>query len=170
MNVERIERVIINVKNLEEAVKFFTDILGLEWEPSQSKDSAITTPAGHRVRSYITEHADPVHENARPLIARSTIGFQLMQRIPPEENEGFRSLCLKVSNIEEAKARMKKKGIRLLKEQIVGGMREVMYHPDDCYGVRLTLEEYDAPTHREATMQELKVKEEDIKDWDVLVT
>ena len=44
-----------------------------------------------------------------------------------------------------------------------------MYHPDDCYGVRLTLEEYDAPTHREATMQELKVKEEDIKDWDVLL-
>ena len=146
MKVERIERVVLDVKNLQAAVEFFTDLLGLEWEPRVAPESL-------KITNTLTEHANPALENATPLFALSTIGLELMERIPPVEKEGFRALILRVSNLEEAKARMKARGVRLLKEMQVGSLKRAIYHPDDCYGVRLTLDEYGASSHLEAIGQ-----------------
>ena len=144
MKVERMETIVVNVKNPDEAIRFFSDLLGITF---------VKRVEGASKREVvITEHADCAFEEINIKNALDRTGFlELIESDPPVETEGIRSIHFKVPDIEEAKAEMKRKGIRLIKDiefkdVKLGGLREAIFHPDDVYGIRLCLVEYEAAT------------------------
>jgi len=142
MKVEKLDRVAIEVKDLDMAKRLFSDLLGINFEMS---------PLDTLERVEHDERDSRVTQFKK--IALSPIGLELIETSPPCEREGLRSFHLKVSNLEEAKAEMKGKGIRLLSEFRHGGLKEAIFSPDDLHGVRLVLVEYDAPDVISAILQ-----------------
>ncbi|MBS7250145.1 MAG: hypothetical protein KIH08_06090 [Candidatus Freyarchaeota archaeon] len=45
MKVERIDRVVIAVKNLDESMRFFSDLLGITFDPAGSSDEQLVRAA-----------------------------------------------------------------------------------------------------------------------------
>ncbi len=143
MKIEKIDRVVVDVKNLDEAVALFSNLFGITFNIIPSSKSKST--------QRLTDHADRSSEEAKHSIAISPIGLELIQTIPALEREGLRSFCFKVPNLEQAIAEMKEKGIRLLKEIWVGDLKEAIFSPEDLHGVRLALSEYETNTAVNAT-------------------
>jgi hypothetical protein len=136
MKVERIDQIDIDVKNLDEAEKLFSELFETTFERIKV--------VGKSTR-VLTEHADKAFEEAQLKVAMSPIGLSLIETVPPLEKEGLRALDLKVSDLEQAKAEMKGKGIRKLADVTMGDFKQAIYPPEDCHGVRLCLREYKAP-------------------------
>ena len=147
MKIERLELANVDVKNLDEAVKRFSDILGLTF---------VNAPIVKGEEKTITEHADRAFEKTKlKKVAMDRRGFlALIESDPPVEKEGLRNIHFKVPNLEEAKAEMKRKGVRLLTEFKAGRLKNAIFHPDDVHGIRLCLHEYEAPTPVDAMLQE----------------
>ena len=131
MKVEKLELVTVNVKNLDEAVKLFSDILGT---------------------TFVNLERD-VEKTKQKIAVERTGLMELIESSPPMEKEGVRSPVFKVPNVEQAKAEMKQKGIRLIKEIERSGFKEAIFSPDDLHGIRLSLIEYEAPTLLDAVQQ-----------------
>ncbi|MFC1993618.1 VOC family protein, partial [Chloroflexota bacterium] len=101
----------------------------------------------------IPEHADHTLEETKRRAAIDRTGFmELIESDPPEEKEGLRALLFKVSDLEQAKAEMKKKGIRLAAEIKWGATKEAIYDARDLHGIRLGLVEYETPTFVDAML------------------
>lgn len=141
MKVERIERVTLAVKNLDEAERFFSDLLGIKFHRTTEK-----VQRGEIARKRrLTEHTSPSRRELQRRPAYSREGLELIEGTPPFEKEGMVSCCIKVSNLEEAKAEMKEKGIRLLEEIELGNLKEAIFSADDLHGIGLVLTEFEAP-------------------------
>ena len=137
MKVEKLEVVAVDVKNLDQAIKMFSDIL---------ETTFVKIPERKRKKT-ITEVADRAFEEIKYNVAIDRTGFlELIESIPPIENEGVRNIHFKVPNIEQAKEELKRKGIRLLADIVSPGFKEAIFNPDDVHGIRLCLIEYEAPT------------------------
>lgn len=148
MKVERMEVVGVNVKNLDQAMKVFSEILEVEFVDFRFGQDV-------KVQSAPTDAADVKTLSFKGTrIAIDPKGYmELIETTPATENEGFRNIHFKVPDIEEAKAELKRKGIRVIADTKVGGLKEVIFNPDDLHGIRLCLTEYDAPSMIEALMQ-----------------
>ena len=134
MEIDRLEHVGLDVKNLDEAIKLFSRLLGTTF---------IKLPPG-RVQKTITEHANREFENIKLRMAMDRTGFlEITESTPPVAKEGLRNIHLKVKNLELAKAEMKQEGIRLIAEMKNSHFKEAIYNPDDLCGVRMCLVEYD---------------------------
>ena len=141
MKVERVEQPAINVHNLEDAIKLYSDILETEFEIFE--DSVI--------EKITTDDAKPSEGGTKIRIALDRTGFfELVENDPPVAQEGLRNIHVKVPDIEEAIAELKSKGIRLLARIKIGSFKEAICNPDDLHGVRLCLVEYDTPSLVEA--------------------
>ena len=141
MKVEKIECVLIGVKNLEEADSFFSNLLGTKFSKSLKFEETDTI-----------SRMDPLGiELASPLKAGGPLS-----KLLDSKGEGLIALGLKVSNLNEAVAEMKAKGIRQIGELERGNLRTVLFHPKDTYGVMIELIEYEA-THPEIPL---------INDWE----
>ena len=149
MKIEKIDRVVIHVKNLTDAERFFSNLFGTTFDEYADK---IAKGEIKRER-ILTEDADSSFEERELKVAHSPIGLELIETIPPMEKEGIRSIVLKVPNLDEGIAEMKKKGIRLLLEVRLGGLREAIFNPDDLHGVRICLAQYEAPRVISAILQ-----------------
>ena len=123
MRIEAIDRVVFGVRDVEAEVSFLSHLLDLRFDHLTPK---------------------PVVKGRRLTVAVSTSGIEL-HNVSPSESEGFRRLHLKVTNLEEAKADMERKGIRIDHEIIVGGLRELLLNEHDCHGIRIGLIGYDVP-------------------------
>jgi catechol 2,3-dioxygenase-like lactoylglutathione lyase family enzyme len=141
MKIEKVERVVIAVKNLDKAESFFSDLFGIKFLRTAEK---VARGEIKRTRK-VTEHADLSLGALQRNPAFSSDGIELLETIPPVEKEGISSIALKVSDLQKAKAEMKKKGVRLIEELEFGGVKEAIYRADDFFGVRLVLIEYKAP-------------------------
>jgi methylmalonyl-CoA mutase C-terminal domain/subunit len=135
MKIERLERVGVNVKNLDEAIKLFSRVLGTTFVKPQMEKSEWT----------IIEHADRDFAETKIKVALDRTGFlELLERTPLVEKEGLDNIHLKVPNLEQAKAEMKREGIRLIEEIKDPHFKEAVFHSHDLCGVTLCLVEYDA--------------------------
>jgi catechol 2,3-dioxygenase-like lactoylglutathione lyase family enzyme len=141
MKLEKLERVVLAVKNLDDAENFFSDLFGIKFFRTTDKIAR----GEIKITRKFTEHAVSSLKDFQRRPTFSAEGIELLETIPPVEKEGIRSLCFKVSNLEEGKAEMKKKGFRLVEEVEIGGVKEAIYHPDDFHGIRIILNEFDAP-------------------------
>lgn len=140
MKVEKLARGAFGVRNLDDSVKIFSDLLGITFvklSDEVKKGSIISK------KSY-TEHASPSQIKLQRKAAVSQVGLELVETDPPVEKEGLRSFHLKASNIEEAKKELKEKGLFLVQEVELGGVKGTIFRPDGLHGVTLVLAEYES--------------------------
>ena len=129
-----IHHIAIAVHDLEAALAFYRDALGLEVTerrevPEEGVEIAFL-PAG-----------EGEIELLRPLNEASGVAQFLEKR-----GEGLHHICLAVQDIEAAMARLRAAGARLLSEKPrvnVHGTRYVFVHPKSAHGVLLEL--YEVP-------------------------
>jgi len=134
VKVEKLDHVSIQVRDLDKAVNFFRDIFGTTFSDK-------------------IEQADPSWDLVEQVDA---LGMDICAPRTPTGNmakalekrgEGLCCLAFKVSDLDQAEAEMKKRGVRQVTRYQSGGYRETFYHPEDCFGVLLCLCEYTAKTH-----------------------
>lgn len=159
MKVEKLEFVVIEVKNVDEAAKRFSDIFGTTFVPAFTnieeqwkREGKPEKPDKPYWVHTLTEHADHAFESELKIRIDKKGTMELVESVPPSGREGLRAVLFKVPNIEEAKAELEQKGIRLVAEAKCGNVKEAIFHSDDLYGVRLCLIEHDASTAADAIL------------------
>nr|BBH89327.1 methylmalonyl-CoA epimerase [Thermosporothrix sp. COM3] len=129
---KRIDHVAIIVRDIEQALCFYRDTLGIE--PSEVKEvpseqvRIAFLPLGGPAGSEI-ELIEPTAENAS------------LNRFLEKRGEGLHHICLEVENIEAALTEMKDQGVPVLDEQprIAAEGRAIFIHPKGANGVLLEL-------------------------------
>ena len=129
MKVEKIECVLIGVKDLEKATEFFSDLFETEFSRIEFKEM---------------DTANAMDPLGIELVAPLTPDGQFAETLE-RRGEGLMMLGLKVPDLEEAIAEMKSKGIRQVGEIQRGKVRTALFHPKDTFGVMIELIEYKAP-------------------------
>ena len=129
MKAEKIDRVHVAVKDMDKAIKFFSEVLG-------------------------TTFGEPLVDEAVGIkVVFSPIGVELVESISPDSafakfiekrGEGLYSLTFKVPDIEAAIEEYTARGIRLAARTGSPKAREAQFHPKDSFGVSIVLTEYQA--------------------------
>ena len=130
MKVLKIDHLGIAVKSIDEGKKFWTDVLGLEFEGSETVESQKVTTAFF-----------PVGESEVELL-ESTSPDGPIAKYLEKKGEGIQHIAFRVENIEEALNELKKKGVRLIDEKPrigAGGAKIAFLHPKATRGVLVEL-------------------------------
>ena len=139
MKVEKVDRLVIAVKDVNKAAEFLSDLLGAEFdEPVEAKDMNIRvrySALGLQLNEGMTEDSD-------------------VSRLVERRGEGFYCMVLKVDDLDEATKEMRAKGLRQVGSVAVGNLREAVFHPKDTFGVMMVLCSY--PTKHPATFAALE--------------
>jgi methylmalonyl-CoA/ethylmalonyl-CoA epimerase len=121
----------VAVKNLEEAVKVYRDVLGFKLE-------GIHTLAERKVRvAFLSTGGETNIELLEPLDAEGSVAKFLGSR-----GEGIHHVAVKVKDIEAALEEFKKKGVALVDEKPragAEGKKIAFVHPKSTCGVLLEL-------------------------------
>lgn len=132
MKVLRVDHIGIAVKDLEESLKLYTEVLGMEVagreEVDEQKAKVAFVPCG----------------DSELELLESTSPDGAIGRFIEKNGEGIQHIALRVDNIEEAIAELKAKGIRMIDEKPrygAGGARIAFVHPKATRGVLLELSE-----------------------------
>ncbi|GCE19389.1 methylmalonyl-CoA epimerase [Dictyobacter kobayashii] len=128
----RIDHVAIIVRNLEDALTFYRDTLGIV--PSEIKDVPTEQvriaflPLGGPAGSQI-ELIEPTSDNAS------------LQKFLERRGEGLHHLCLEVEDIDGALQELKDQGAAVLDQQprLAAEGRAIFLHPKATHGVLLEL-------------------------------
>ena len=132
MKVLKIDHLGIAVNSIEEAKKLFHDILGLEFEGTETVQEQKVTTAFF-----------PVGDSEVELL-ESTAPDGPIAKYLEKRGEGIQHIAFRVDNLEEALARLKDKGIRLIDEKPrrgAGGAKIAFLHPKSTHGVLIELSE-----------------------------
>ena len=128
--VHKVDHIGVAVSNLEEALKIYTDVLGLKL------------------------HGTEVVEEQKVRVAFMPVGdteIELLESTDPEgpiakfiekRGEGIQHIAFRVDDIEEALEQMRQKGVRLIDEKPrygAGGARIAFLHPKSTGGVLVEL-------------------------------
>jgi len=132
MKIKKIDHIGIAVKDLEEALKLYTDIFSLEIKKIEEfKDLKVKI-------AFL-----PVGEVMVELVQPTSTDTPLAKRIH-ENGEGLYHLALRVENVDEALQKMKQSGIEMRdKEPRLGGMgsKIAFSKPDSTHNVIIELVE-----------------------------
>jgi methylmalonyl-CoA/ethylmalonyl-CoA epimerase len=127
--IKKINHVAIVVKDIDSALGFWRDQLGLELDhiedvPSQASKVAFLPVGGSEV------------ELVQPTDPESGLGKYLEKR-----GEGLHHLCVEVDDIEGMLALLKEKGVRMINDKPVDlpGRRMAFIHPKAGNGVLIEL-------------------------------
>jgi len=128
--VRKVDHIGVAVSNLEEALKVYTDVLGLKL------------------------HGTEVVEEQKVRVAFMPVGdteIELLESTDPEgpiakfiekRGEGIQHIAFRVDDIEEALEQMRQKGVRLIDEKPrygAGGARIAFLYPKSTGGVLVEL-------------------------------
>jgi len=131
-NIKRIDHIAIVVEDIEVALQFWRDILGLELHHVED------VPEQQSVVAFLPA-GDSEVELVKPTDDNSGIGRFLRKRGP-----GIHHICLEVSDIAETLRHLKEKNIRLINEEPLigtGGKKIAFIHPESTHGVLIELYE-----------------------------
>ena len=132
--IKKIDHIGIAVRNLEEAMTIYTDILGLECEGTEKIDEQKIIVATILVGGVNIELLQPTHPDG-------PIGKFIEKR-----GEGMHHIAFRVDNIDKMLDELKKQGTRLIDEKPrigADGARIAFLHPKDMKGVLIELVERD---------------------------
>lgn len=132
MNAKKIDHIGIAVKNLDETLKFYQDILGLECEGTEVVEE-------QKVRVAFLPIGDSEVE-----LLESTEEDGPIAKFIEKKGEGIQHIAYRVDNIEKAIEEMKEKGIRMIDEKPrygAGGAKIAFCHPKSTGGVLVELSE-----------------------------
>lgn len=128
--VGKIDHIGIAVKSIDEALKLYTDILGL-------KCSGEEEVAEQKVKTAFI----PIGDSELELL-ESTSSDGPIAKFIDKKGEGIQHIALRVDDIEKALKELKDKGIMLIDEKPrygAGGARIAFLHPKSTKGVLLEL-------------------------------
>jgi methylmalonyl-CoA/ethylmalonyl-CoA epimerase len=131
-NIKSINHVAVVVDDMEKALSFWRDALGMEVHelrdvPTEKSKVAFLPLAGSEV------------ELVMPTSEDSGIAKYLAKRGP-----GMHHICLEVDNIEEILSQLRSKGVRLINEEArtgADGKKYAFIHPESTSGVLVELYE-----------------------------
>lgn len=126
MKVDRLDFVTIFVKDLPEAMKFFSELFETEFTETWSTELDTR------------ETIDSLGVNLVTPLTSDGVSAQAMAK----RGEGLVSMGFKVPNLDQAIAELKSRGIRLLQREKIGAADTATFHPKDTYGAMLLLVEY----------------------------
>jgi methylmalonyl-CoA/ethylmalonyl-CoA epimerase len=132
MTIKRINHVAIVVPDIDEALTFWRDALGLDLSHIEE------VPEQETVVAFLPTGESQV-ELVEPTADSSGMARYLAKRGP-----GMHHICLEVDDIEQTLERLKAKGIRLINEEPVigaGGKKIAFVHPKATGGVLVELYE-----------------------------
>lgn len=130
MNALKVDHIGIAVKNLEETLRFYQDILGLELNGTEVVEE-------QKVKVAFLPIGDTELE-----LLESTTEDGPIARFIEKNGEGIQHIAFKVENIEEAIAYMQSKGMRMIDEAPrygAGGARIAFVHPKSSHRVLVEL-------------------------------
>ena len=130
--IKRINHVAIVVEDIEKALHFWRDALGLEVAHVED------VPDQKSVVAFLPTGASEV-ELVKPTTMKSGIARYLQKRGP-----GIHHICLEVDNIEACLTKLREHGVRLVNPEPVigtGGKRIAFVHPESTHGVLVELYE-----------------------------
>ncbi|HHW02772.1 MAG TPA: methylmalonyl-CoA epimerase [Thermoanaerobacterales bacterium] len=128
--IEKIDHIGIAVKDLNETLKIYTEILGL-------KSAGEETVAEQKVRVAFI----PVGESEIELL-ESTEPDGTIAKFIEKNGEGIQHIAFRVDNIEKTLEDLKSKGVRLIDEKPrngAGGAKIAFIHPKATKGVLIEL-------------------------------
>jgi methylmalonyl-CoA epimerase len=131
-----LDHVGIAVRNLDDALAFYRDGLGLDVEQSEEV-------ASQRVRAHFVPVGDASLELLEPTASDSVIAKYVEKRGP-----GIHHITLRVENISAALEQLKVRGVRLVDEAPragAEGARVAFIHPSAAHGVLVELKEAAVP-------------------------
>lgn len=134
MKVKHIDHIGIAVRSIEQAGKFYTDILGLKIEDVENVADQKVNVAFMPITDSeveLLESTDPDGPVAKFIDARG---------------EGIQHIAFRVKNIEKALLELKKKGVRLIDQEPrsgAGGAKIAFIHPKETNGVLIEICERD---------------------------
>ena len=133
MKVEKVDHIHIGVKDLDNAVGFFSDL----FETTFSE--ILQTGAEQDTRGTVCDLGG--------------VGLELFTGLTPDgwmskliekRGEGFFGMSFKVPNIDEAIAEVEARGLRIVERVAIGNAIEAHIHPKDTYGTLIELVQYEA--------------------------
>ncbi|RLG27773.1 methylmalonyl-CoA epimerase [Methanosarcinales archaeon] len=134
MKIRHIDHIGIAVKNVKEAGKFYTDILGIKMQGMEEV-------ANQKVRVAFLPITDSEIE-----LLESTDSDGPIAKFIDSRGEGIQHIAFRVENLEEALRELKAKGIRLIDKEPrkgAGGAMIAFIHPKETNGVLVELCERD---------------------------
>ena len=130
MKVLKIDHLGIAVNSIDNGKNFWTDVMGLKFEGSETVEEQSVTTAFF-----------PVGESEVELL-ESTAPDGPIARYLEKKGEGIQHVAFRVENIQAALSELKEKGIRLIDEKPrigAGGARIAFLHPKSINGVLVEL-------------------------------
>ena len=129
--VTKINHIGIAVSDLDEALKFWRDILGIELDHIEDVPSSKAKVAFLPVGDSDVELVIPASEDAP------------IAKFIAEKGGGIHHLCIEVDDISARLAQLKEKGVRLIDEEpkVMPGRKMAFIHPKATGGVLLELYE-----------------------------
>ncbi len=128
--VKQINHVAVVVDDMEKALSFWRDALGMELHELRD------VPAETSQVAFLPLHGSEV-ELVQPTTDDSGVAKYLAKRGP-----GMHHLCLEVDDIEGMMAQLKSKGVRLINDEprtAADGKRYAFIHPESTSGVLVEL-------------------------------
>lgn len=130
MTVKRIDHVAIVVHDIDQALSFYRDTLGLAvTHVEQVKDQDVAV-------AFLSLDGSEI-ELVKPITETSGVARYLAKHGP-----GIHHLCLEVDHLEATLAALKARGVQLIDEEPrigSGGRRIAFIHPHSTYGVLIEL-------------------------------
>ncbi|MBI9013991.1 MAG: methylmalonyl-CoA epimerase [Clostridiales bacterium] len=130
MKVLKLDHVGIAVKSLDETLKFYTDVLGLDL-------ASVEIVEEQKVKVAFLPIGDTEVE-----LLESTADDGPIAKYIERSGEGVQHLAFLVENIEDAIAEMQEKGMRMIDQMPrygAGGAKIAFMHPKDSYRVLVEL-------------------------------
>ncbi|HDZ90802.1 MAG: methylmalonyl-CoA epimerase [Deltaproteobacteria bacterium] len=134
MKIKHIDHIGIAVKGIEQAGKFYTDVLGLKIED-------VENVAEQKVNVAFIPITDSEVE-----LLESTEPDGPVAKYIAAKGEGVQHIAFRVENLKEALDELKQKGIRLIDQEPrkgAGGARIAFIHPKETSGVLVEICERD---------------------------
>jgi methylmalonyl-CoA/ethylmalonyl-CoA epimerase len=141
MSIKKISHIAIVVPDIDAALGFWRDALGLE-------PSHVEEVPGQEARVAFL----PTGESAVELVEPTT-GASGLARYVAKRGPGLHHICFEVEDIGETLARLKEKGVQLINEEPTvgaGGKRIAFIHPKSTDGVLVELVEAQQQTFPKA--------------------
>lgn len=132
MKVLKVDHIGIAVKNIDESLKFYTEVLGLKCQGMEVVEE-------QKVKVAFLPCGDSELE-----LLESTAPDGPVAKFIEKNGEGIQHIALQVENIESALEFLKEKGMRLIDEKPrygAGGARIAFLHPKTTKGILLELSE-----------------------------
>jgi len=126
----KVDHIGVAVSNLEEALKIYTDVLGLKLHGTEVVEE-------QKVRVAFMPVGDTEIE-----LLESTDPEGPIARFIEKRGEGIQHIAFRVDDIEEALEQMRQRGVRLIDEKPrygAGGARIAFLHPKSTGGVLVEL-------------------------------